>query len=429
MRIYEKLLSFFDTNGEKAILAECEVNKAQLQRDFAVDTAVRNRMQAMRFWLWAALVAETVRCVVAAVALHRVTGEIPVSARIFVTLYGGMLFVNVLCLLGSFLLRRSAEKHFRLITVCCDLYMLLYMLRSVVFTVLDLETGIVGFSLIVALFIGSCTLYYRPAVLLCNVAVTMGAFFAAVFALDLQVFLQPLLLFRMVGIAVLSVIIGISRYRSKYKVFLKEYSILQKSEALNCLNKELQDNRVQIEAQNQQLQKLTNTDELTGLRSRRSFVRETAEILARCAEKGCFVTVAIADIDHFKSVNDTYGHTVGDACLRAVGEAFSAVEADGARAYRLGGDELIAVFEDKSRADAFLAMNRVVKAVSNLQIPHCGQSITLSVGVHSAIPTAQSHMDEYIEKADVLLYAAKANGRNQILTTTQGKGEPNYVAD
>lgn len=186
---------------------------------------------------------------------------------------------------------------------------------------------------------------------------------------------------------------------------------------------------MQIEAQNQQLQTLTNTDELTGLRSRRSFVRESAETLARAAEKGCFVTVAIADIDNFKTINDSFGHTVGDACLRAVGGVLCTAETDGVHAYRLGGDELIVVFEDKSRSDAFLVMNRVVKAISNLQIPNCKQTITLSVGIHSAIPTPKSHIDEYIEKADTLLYAAKENGRNQIMTTLQDKGEKNHVAN
>ncbi|MGN0570701.1 MAG: GGDEF domain-containing protein [Candidatus Fimenecus sp.] len=430
MRLYEKVLSFFDTNSEKAILTECKENETQLKHDFAIDTAVRNRMKAVRFWLWIALITESVRCGVAAVSFHRVTGEIPTSARIFAGLYVFMFVLNVLCLVGGLLVRRNPEKHYRLITVCCNLYMLLYMLRSVVFTVLDLETGFIGFSLIVALFVSAATLYYRPVVLITNVFVTITAFFIAVFCMDLQVFLEALLLFRIMIVALLSIVIGISRYRSKYKVFLKEYSLLQKSEALNRLNTELQDNRVQIEAKNRQLQKLTNTDDLTGLRSRRSFVRESAETLARAAEKGCFVTMAIADIDNFKLINDTYGHTVGDACLRAVGEALAAVEAeDGVHAYRLGGDELMVVFEDKSRSDAFLAMNRVAKAVSNLQIPRCGQPITLSVGIHSAVPTAQSHIDEYIEKADMLLYAAKANGRNQIVTTIKDKGEAKYDAD
>lgn len=429
MRIFKAILSFFDTEEEKAILAECKASQAQLKRDFTVDVAIRNRMKAMRFWLWVSLLADGARCLFAASAIQKDAGNVPRSTWIFISLYGVMFVLTALFLIIGLALRRCAAQQYRLINAMCDGYMLLYMLCSAAFAVLDLENGIIGFSLIVALFIASGTLYYRPAVTVFNVVFTMTAFFFTVYYMDLQVFLQPVVLFRIITVAVLSMIIGIARYRSKYKVFLKEYSVIQKSEQLNCLNAKLQENRVQIEAQNQQLQTLTNTDELTGLHSRRSFVRESAETLARAAEKGCFVTVAIADVDKFKTINDTYGHTVGDACLRAIGEVFCAVETDGVRAYRLGGDELIVVFEDKSRSDAFLVMNRVVKAVSNLQIPNCKQTITLSVGIHSAIPTPKSHMDEYIEKADTLLYAAKENGRNQIMTTLQEKGEQNHAAN
>ena len=429
MRIFEKLLSCFDTDEEKTILTECKAEETQRKRDFTVDVAVRNRMKAMRFWLWVSLLVDGARCLFAASAIQKDAGNVPRSTWIFISLYGVMFVLTAFFLILGLALRRRAAQQHRLINALCDGYMLLYMLCSAAFTVLDLENGIVGFSLIVALFIASGTLYYRPAVTVFNVAVTMTAFFITVYKMDLQVFLQPLVLFRLLTVAVLSVIIGIARYRSKYKVFLKEYTVVQKSEQLNCLNAKLQENRAQIEAQNQQLKTLTNTDELTGLRNRRSFVRESAETLARAAEKGCFVTVAIADIDNFKTINDTYGHTVGDACLRAVGGVLCAVETDGVHAYRLGGDELMVVFEDKSRSDAFLVMNRVVKAISNLQIPNCKQTITLSVGIHSAIPTPESHIDEYIEKADILLYAAKENGRNQIMTTLQEKGDKHHAAN
>lgn len=429
MRIYKKFLEFFDTDEEKKIIEECATCETQLKHDYTVDTAVRNRLKAIRFWVWVPLLVDGIRCLFISNVIFSATGEIPQSTWISLMLYGAMFVITAFCLLIGLLIRPKAAQHYRLIAVCCDVYMLLYMLCSVAFTVLDMENGILGFSLIVALFISSGTLYYRPAVTVCNVVVTMMAFFIAVVSLDLQVFLQPLVLFRILLVAVLSIIIGIARYRTKYKVFLKEYSLLKKGEELNRLNAQLQENRVQIETQNQQLQTLTNIDELTGLRSRRCFVRESAEILALAAEKGCFVTVAIVDIDNFKTVNDTYGHTVGDAVLRAVGAELRTVESDNTYAYRLGGDEMIVVFRDQSRSDAFLAMNRVVKAVSNLKIPKCERPITLSVGIHSAIPTAQSHMDTYIEKADLLLYAAKENGRNQILTTKQGKGDASNVAN
>lgn len=425
MRIYEKILGFFDTAEEKEIFAECKPMEVQLKHDFKVDTAVRNLMKAMRFWLWCSLLVDGVRCLFSAYAIGHASGEIPLSVWIFVALYWVVFVLTVLCIFCGLLVKRNAPKHYRLILFCCDAYMLIFLLRGVVFTVLDLESGIIGFSLIGALFISCYTLYYRPLVTLCNILITMGAFFASVYILQLQELLDPLVLFRLSCVALLAGFTSVARYRSKYKVFLKERTLILKSDQLNRLNAQLEENRKYIEQQNQKLQIISNTDVLTGLGSRHSFVRESMEILRQAAQKGCFVTAAIVDIDNFKAVNDTYGHTMGDACLKAVGEVFQSITSDSVHAFRLGGDELIVLFYDQSRSDAFLVMNRVVKAVSNLQIPKFDRTITLSVGIHSAIPTADSHIDEYIEKADVLLYEAKATGRNKIVTTSQSKGENN----
>ena len=66
MRIFEKLLSCFDTDEEKTILTECKAEETQRKRDFTVDVAVRNRMKAMRFWLWVSLLVDGARCLFAA---------------------------------------------------------------------------------------------------------------------------------------------------------------------------------------------------------------------------------------------------------------------------------------------------------------------------------------------------------------------------
>ena len=206
MRMFEKISSFFDTDEEKAILAECKAEEARRKREFTVDVAVRNRMKAMRFWLWVSLLVDGARCLFAASSIQKDAGNVPRSTWIFISLYGVMFVLTALFLIIGLALRRRAVHHYRLINAMCDGYMLLYMLCSAAFTVLDLENGIVGFSLIVALFIASGTLYYRPAVTVFNVAATMAAFFITVYYLDLQVFLQPLVLFRLLTVAVLSVI-------------------------------------------------------------------------------------------------------------------------------------------------------------------------------------------------------------------------------
>lgn len=424
-----KILSMFDTAEETEIFAVCRHREAQLKHDFRVDTAVCNLRKAMQFWLWCSLLVDGVRCAVSEVALRRTTGAVPMRAGIFIGLYWAIFGLTVLCIVLGFFLQRNAQRHYRLILFGCDAYMLLYMLRGVAFALLDLQSGIIGFSLIVVLFISGYTLYFRPMVILLRTGLVMGVFFVCVGCFRLQAFLEPLVLFRLTAVALLSALIGIARYRAKYKAFLKERLLVEKSEELNRLNSRLEENRLYIEQQNQKLQALTDTDALTGLGSRHRLLTDAAELLQRCAKKDCFVTAAIADVDDFKRVNDTFGHTVGDACLRAIGTVFQSIASEQVRPYRLGGDELIVLFEGKSRSEAFLTMNRVLSAVSNLKIPKCDIPITLSVGIYSAVPTPDSHIDTYIEKTDARMYAAKANGRNQIVTILNDKGEPSYVSD
>ena len=207
------------------------------------------------------------------------------------------------------------------------------------------------------------------------------------------------MIFRILVIAVLSVFTGIARYRSKYMAFLKERSLLEKGKQLRSLNAQLQENREKIEAQNHLLRQMSTTDNLTGVGNRRSFRIQIKAAFARAAESKQFVTLAIADIDNFKTINDGYGHSVGDECLRAIGKALQGAEEENIHAYRFGGDEFVLVFEGKSRSD--------------------DKILTVSIGIYSEIPTTESTADEYIEKADRAMYEAKESGKNRIITSYQ----------
>lgn len=422
MRVLEKLFSFVDTQEERQLIAEARPTEAVLKDDFKREIALINRRKAIRFWLWLSLLVEIVRCAFSTYAVMTVQTSLPTDAKIFIAFYWIIFGMTVLCIIGAFAMRKNPEKHWRLIMLCCDIFMLVYMLRGVVFAVLDLESGIIGFSLIVALFLSCYTLYFRPSVLAANTLITMAAFFAAVHLLSLRAFLEPLVIFRILIIAVLSVFTGIARYRTKYIAFLKERNLLEKGRQLKLLNAQLQENREKIEAQNDLLRKMSITDNLTGVGNRRSFRLNMESQLARTAKSRQFVTLAIADIDNFKIINDSYGHSVGDECLRAIGKALQGVEEESVHAYRFGGDEFVVVFEGKSRSEAFLIMNRLVKEISNLQVEGYNKMLTMSVGIYSAIPTLESTTDEYIEKADCAMYEAKETGKNRIITSYQ-KGE------
>ena len=129
MRIFEKISSFFDTDEEKAILAECKAEDIQRKRDFTVDVAIRNRMKAMRFWLWVSLLVDGARCLFAASAIQKDAGNVPRSTWIFISLYGVMFVLTALFLIIGLAIRCRAAQQYRLINAMCDGYMLLYMLH------------------------------------------------------------------------------------------------------------------------------------------------------------------------------------------------------------------------------------------------------------------------------------------------------------
>jgi diguanylate cyclase (GGDEF)-like protein len=157
------------------------------------------------------------------------------------------------------------------------------------------------------------------------------------------------------------------------------------------------------------------TDPLTSLLNRRGFFEAAAALMAHNRRRMAPVSVLAFDLDHFKSINDRYGHAVGDAVL----QMFAKVARDTLRASdivgRLGGEEFVAVLPS-TLAEAGIAAERVRTALAAASIVRNGQRVTatVSIGVSSGAPTMA--VDALITRADDALYRAKANGRNRIET-------------
>lgn len=409
-----RTISLFDTPEEKLLLAESRPHEAELLQKFKTEIAVSNLTKALRFWIWVSLLVESVRCMDSFLNSSE-TDTLATQGWLFFCTNYLVFFLTAICLVFAVCVRRHAEKYARWILFAGDFYMLIYMLRNVLLTVSDLESGFVGFDLIVALLLSGYTLYYRPIISLSNTILTITAFGIAVLYLRVNPQLNTFALFHIALLAILSCLMSIRRYHSKYKAFLKERSILEKNQKLDALNQQLEENRRKIETQNLQLQHLSKTDMLTGLGNRYSFVQQSTQALRDALQKQTFLSVAIVDVDNFKEINDTFGHTIGDACLKAIGQTFADAENDHIFAFRFGGDELVVLFTETGRSDAFLVMNRLSKATSNLKVPGLGKAVTLSVGIYSVIPQENTTLDMLIEKADQYLYAAKASGKNRIV--------------
>jgi two-component system, cell cycle response regulator len=128
------------------------------------------------------------------------------------------------------------------------------------------------------------------------------------------------------------------------------------------------------------------------------------------------------DVDHFKRVNDTWGHAAGDAVLQELANRIDAQVRASDVAARYGGEEFVVLMPNTDIASGILLAERIRKAVaaSSYDLPHGGsESITASIGVAGAIPDADAEDlktvgDSLIARADVALYQAKSNGRNRV---------------
>lgn len=155
-------------------------------------------------------------------------------------------------------------------------------------------------------------------------------------------------------------------------------------------------------------------DPLTGLLNRRAILDKLDQELSRTSRHDGSLAIGMCDIDHFKQVNDTYGHQTGDDVL--IG--FAAILRGHLRPYdstgRVGGEEFLAIAPTASRVDAVIPFNRLCARIAASKIPtRSGElSVTVSIGVTSA--NAGSTADQMLEDADAALYRAKEAGRNRV---------------
>jgi diguanylate cyclase (GGDEF)-like protein/PAS domain S-box-containing protein len=162
------------------------------------------------------------------------------------------------------------------------------------------------------------------------------------------------------------------------------------------------------------LRTLAATDELTGLPNRRAILERLAEETARSRRHGRPLCVGVLDVDHFKQVNDTFGHSVGDQTLCGVARAIRACMRREDAAARYGGEEFILVWPETGATGARVAANRLRAMVAEQRFEgtaHCPFSLSVSVGIAEYERSSES-LDELISRADEALYAAKASGRN-----------------
>ncbi|MBJ2347077.1 MULTISPECIES: sensor domain-containing diguanylate cyclase [Pseudomonas] len=174
-------------------------------------------------------------------------------------------------------------------------------------------------------------------------------------------------------------------------------------------------NRHQIQAANAQLQLLSSTDRLTGLYNRGHWEGSLKAAYARHQRYGNALSLVMLDIDHFKHVNDTYGHQAGDKVIEQLAQLLREHARESDVAGRYGGEEFGVVLSDTDRAGARIFAERLRQAVEHLLVQYNGQDIrfTISLGVADLSAPANDHA-ELIARADQALYTSKKTGRNRV---------------
>lgn len=171
----------------------------------------------------------------------------------------------------------------------------------------------------------------------------------------------------------------------------------------------------ELQRDSQRALRLARTDALTNVSNRLAMEEDLRATFSRARRYGHRYSVALCDIDHFKTYNDAFGHLEGDETLRRVARTIQGSLRVGDSLFRYGGDEFVVLLPEQTEHDAAKAMERVREAVQNAEIlrPDCRTKLTISVGVASA-SAVDATAAEWLARADVALYEAKSAGRNRV---------------
>ena len=165
----------------------------------------------------------------------------------------------------------------------------------------------------------------------------------------------------------------------------------------------------------EELERAAGHDALTGLPNRRTFESDLRRRVAMSKRRGLGFTLAMVDLDHFKDVNDSFGHPEGDAVLRRAGEAIRMVLRGSDRIYRLGGEEFAVLLETTDPAGIGDLLDRARQSVRSLAVePGGGRTLSASIG-WAVFPADADDRTELVRTADTALYRAKTTGRDRVI--------------
>lgn len=238
----------------------------------------------------------------------------------------------------------------------------------------------------------------------------------AAFGLQVSADVNPLVTFLCVlGLSVYLMSIGHIAFRRTLSLRKLREKLKQSEGELQQANDVLRNRLGEIQVLQAQLQEHANRDPLTGLYNRRYLQTTLERELARCERDGSPLSLMIIDIDHFKQINDKFGHNAGDEVLRQLGFLLNVGARQEDVPCRYGGEEFVVLFPNMSTETALKRGEQLRAAFEQTEMAsaHGKVHTTISIGV-ATFPMHGASMDELTHCADLALYAVKRNGRNGV---------------
>ena len=205
--------------------------------------------------------------------------------------------------------------------------------------------------------------------------------------------------------------------RRLIEVFVRKVSIGFQNVMLHeNLERLVEQRTTQLASANRELERLATYDSLTELLNRRAFIARADTEIARSRRYQRPLALLALDIDHFKSVNDTYGHATGDQALREVAGCIQSVLRSNDLSARFGGEEFTILLPETPIGAAVEVAERLRLRIAALSIPTgtTPLTITISIGVTTLMP-GDDYLDRLMARADACLYTAKHSGRNRVV--------------
>jgi diguanylate cyclase (GGDEF)-like protein len=202
----------------------------------------------------------------------------------------------------------------------------------------------------------------------------------------------------------------------KIRQILNENQLLSSQLEVEVENrtKELADATLRLEVANTELKKLAESDPLTGLANRRSMDRVLKQEFDRFLRRKRPFTLLVIDLDDFKTVNDRYGHEVGDKVLKVAAGLMESVLRNEDQVFRLGGEEFCLLALDTDKEQAMALAERVRQTMDHSEIEINGDHIRMTASIGGA--TFHEHMaiEDLFRVADEAMYRAKHSGKNRV---------------